>query len=188
MERYEIANFNQCEEINHKMTKMTGLLKELMTNRAPKKVLIREEAKFLITKNVNSISLTRGEEERSKKTDVTTGDDIEKPTKTEMKMPIKEAKKEDEAENESNRKARKEERTRALSYQPVKYYLKHRINEKLIEGRVDNHRLVLEWEERIKLHLVREMEFDQWKSKNFKGKHPALLKVEVRMDDEGEVT
>ncbi|GJX58789.1 reverse transcriptase domain-containing protein [Tanacetum coccineum] len=48
-------------------------------------------------------------------------------------------------------------------------------------------RLVLEWEERIKLHLEREMEFDQWKSKNFKGKHPALVKVEGGMDDEGEV-
>ncbi|GKB46368.1 zinc finger, CCHC-type containing protein [Tanacetum coccineum] len=49
-------------------------------------------------------------------------------------------------------------------------------------------RLVLEWEKRIKLHLEREMEFDQWKSKNFKGKHPALVKVEGGIDDEGEVT
>ncbi|GJV29163.1 zinc finger, CCHC-type containing protein [Tanacetum coccineum] len=49
-------------------------------------------------------------------------------------------------------------------------------------------RLVLEWEERIKLHLEREMEFDQWKRKNFKGKHPALVKIEGGMDDEGEVT
>ncbi|GKA39775.1 MAK10-like protein [Tanacetum coccineum] len=40
----------------------------------------------------------------------------------------------------------------------------------------------------IKLHLERKMEFDQWKSKNFKGKHPALVKVEGRIDDEGEVT
>ncbi|GJT94124.1 reverse transcriptase domain-containing protein [Tanacetum coccineum] len=49
-------------------------------------------------------------------------------------------------------------------------------------------RLVLEWEQRIKLHLEREMEFDQWKRKNFKGKHPALVKVEGGMNDEGEVT
>ncbi|GKB09547.1 reverse transcriptase domain-containing protein, partial [Tanacetum coccineum] len=49
-------------------------------------------------------------------------------------------------------------------------------------------RLVLEWEERIKLHLERKMEFDQRKSKNFKGKHPTLVKVEGGMDDEGEVT
>ncbi|GKB05657.1 hypothetical protein Tco_0833852 [Tanacetum coccineum] len=55
-------------------------------------------------------------------------------------MPVKEAKKEDEAKNEPNRKAGKEETTRVPSSQPVEYYLKHRINEKLIEGLVDNHR------------------------------------------------
>ncbi|GKA52424.1 reverse transcriptase domain-containing protein [Tanacetum coccineum] len=49
-------------------------------------------------------------------------------------------------------------------------------------------RLVLEWEERIRLHQKKEMEFDQWKSKNFNNKHPALIKVEGRMDDEGEFT
>nr|GEX38265.1 hypothetical protein [Tanacetum cinerariifolium] len=49
-------------------------------------------------------------------------------------------------------------------------------------------RLVLEWEERIKLHLEREMKFNQWKSKNFKGEHPTLVIVERGMDDEGEVT
>ncbi|GJX17687.1 hypothetical protein Tco_0218519 [Tanacetum coccineum] len=49
-------------------------------------------------------------------------------------------------------------------------------------------RLVLEWEERIKLHLEREMKFDQCKSKNFKSKHPGLVKVKGEMDDEGEVT
>ncbi|GJV68230.1 zinc finger, CCHC-type containing protein [Tanacetum coccineum] len=99
-----------------------------------------EEAKFLITKNVNSISLTRGEEEKSKRNDVMTGDDIEKPTKTEMEMPLKETEKEDEAKSKPNRKAGKEEATEAPSSQPVEYYLKHRINEKLIEGLVDNHR------------------------------------------------
>ncbi|GJX52767.1 reverse transcriptase domain-containing protein, partial [Tanacetum coccineum] len=49
-------------------------------------------------------------------------------------------------------------------------------------------RLVLEWEERIKLHLEREMKFNQWRSENFKSKHPALVEVEGGMDDEGEVT
>ncbi|GKE81081.1 hypothetical protein Tco_1551081 [Tanacetum coccineum] len=49
-------------------------------------------------------------------------------------------------------------------------------------------RLALEWEERIKLHLEREMEFNQWRSKNFKGKHPTLITTKGGMDDEGEVT
>ncbi|GJZ37198.1 hypothetical protein Tco_0583389 [Tanacetum coccineum] len=49
-------------------------------------------------------------------------------------------------------------------------------------------RLVMEWEERIKLHLEREMKFDQWKSKKFKNKHLALVKVKGEMDDKEEVT
>nr|GFB99341.1 hypothetical protein [Tanacetum cinerariifolium] len=57
-------------------------------------------------------------------------------------MPVKEAEKENEAENgtknEPIRKARKEETTEAPSSQTVEYYPKHRINEKLIEGLVDN--------------------------------------------------
>ncbi|GJS88501.1 hypothetical protein Tco_0771137 [Tanacetum coccineum] len=103
MERFENAIFKQREEINDRMTEMFGLLKELTTSRAPEKVLIREEAKFPVTKNVNSISLTRGGEEMSEKINVTTRDDFKNPTKTETEMPFKEAKKEDEAENEPNR-------------------------------------------------------------------------------------
>ncbi|GJQ90362.1 MAK10-like protein [Tanacetum coccineum] len=49
-------------------------------------------------------------------------------------------------------------------------------------------RLVLEWEERIKLHLEKEMKFNQWRSNNFKNKQPAPVKVEGGMDDEEEVT
>ncbi|GKF65148.1 hypothetical protein Tco_0191665 [Tanacetum coccineum] len=114
MEKFENAIFKQRVEINDRMTKMFRLLKELTTSRAPEKVLIRWE------------------EEKSKRTYVMTGDDIEKPTKTETEMPVKEAEKKDEAESEPNRKARKEEATEAPSSQPVEYYLKHRINEKLI--------------------------------------------------------
>ncbi|GJV37386.1 hypothetical protein Tco_1409863 [Tanacetum coccineum] len=104
MERFENAIFKQREEINDRMAKMFELLKELTTSRAPKKVLIREEAKSPVTKNVNSISLPRGEEEK------------------------------------------------------------------------------------IKLHQEKETKFYQWRSKNFRSKHPALVKVKIKMDDEGEVT
>nr|GEV06353.1 hypothetical protein [Tanacetum cinerariifolium] len=77
----------------------------------------------------------------------------------------------------------------------------HRIPESLfkVEKRIKNdikpiartmtvNRLVLEWEEKIKLHQEKEMKFDQWRSKNFRNKHPTLVKVKTRMDDEGEVT
>ncbi|GJR18063.1 hypothetical protein Tco_0966590, partial [Tanacetum coccineum] len=98
MERFENAIFKQREEINGRMTKMFGLLKELMTNKTPEKVLIREEAKFPITKNVNSISLIKGEEERSNKMKVTP-DNTEKPSETKTKMAVREAEAMNEAEN-----------------------------------------------------------------------------------------
>ncbi|GJT12425.1 hypothetical protein Tco_0859467 [Tanacetum coccineum] len=49
-------------------------------------------------------------------------------------------------------------------------------------------RLVLEWEERIKFHLEREMQFNQWRRKNFKGMNPTPIATKEGMDDEGEVT
>nr|GEY74294.1 hypothetical protein [Tanacetum cinerariifolium] len=115
-----------------------GLLKELTTSRAPEKVPIREEAKSPVTKNVNSISLARREEERNKDNDVATGNNIEKPTITEMRMPVNEAR--NGIKNEPIRKAEKEATTKAPSSKHVEYYLKHRINEKLIDGLIDNHR------------------------------------------------
>ncbi|GJV59923.1 reverse transcriptase domain-containing protein [Tanacetum coccineum] len=49
-------------------------------------------------------------------------------------------------------------------------------------------RLVLEYEERIKLHLEKEMKFNQWRSKSFKGKHPTIMATKEEIDDEGKVT
>nr|GEY72257.1 zinc finger, CCHC-type [Tanacetum cinerariifolium] len=80
------------------------------------------------------------EEEKSKRTDVTIGDDIKKLTKTETEMPVKKAKWRMKLKASQTKKTRKEKATEAPSSQPVEYYLKHRINEKLIEGLVDNHR------------------------------------------------
>nr|GEV79253.1 reverse transcriptase domain-containing protein [Tanacetum cinerariifolium] len=156
--------------------------------------------------------------------------------RTHTEMPLKEAEKENEAKNGTKNKpikrAEREETTKASNSQPVGYYLKHRINEKLTEGLIDNNRfndslsgirvekgtitlrsgkskisfhripeslykvekgikidiepialtmtvnrLVLEWEEKIKLHQEKEMKFDQWRSKNFRNKHPTLVKV-----------
>nr|GEY65740.1 zinc finger, CCHC-type [Tanacetum cinerariifolium] len=86
-------------EINNRMTEMFGLLKELTTNRAPEKVLMREEAKHHVTKNVNSLFLIRGEEEKNDDDNATTGDSIEEPDGSNGEMLLKEAKKENEAEN-----------------------------------------------------------------------------------------
>ncbi|GJX06536.1 MAK10-like protein [Tanacetum coccineum] len=137
IERFENTILKQRKEINGRMTKMFRLLKELTTSRTPEKVLIREEAKFPITKNVNSISLARDKKERSDKTDVTPNN-TEMPTET--KIPVKEAKMNNKAESEPIKMTEEEEMIEVPSSQPIEYYLKHGINEKLIEGLVDNHR------------------------------------------------
>ncbi|GJT65871.1 MAK10-like protein [Tanacetum coccineum] len=49
-------------------------------------------------------------------------------------------------------------------------------------------KLVLEWEKKIKLHQDKEMKFDQWRSKIFNNEHPASMKDECEVKDEGEVT
>ncbi|GJX03494.1 zinc finger, CCHC-type containing protein [Tanacetum coccineum] len=139
MKRFENAIFKQREEINDRMTEMFKLLKELTTSKAPEKVLIREEAKFPVTKNVNSISLAKGEEERSDKTDETLDNNV-KPTVTETEIPMMEAERSNETKNKSIKKAERKEVKEVLSSRPVEYYMKHRINEKLIEGLVDNNR------------------------------------------------
>ncbi|GJU88880.1 putative ribonuclease H-like domain-containing protein [Tanacetum coccineum] len=133
------------------MTEMFGLLKELTTNRAPEKILIREEARHPVTKNVNSISLIRGEEENNNNDKATSGDSIERPDESDVEVPINKVEKENEAENgikneliKSDEKeltqVKEEESVEAPNSQPVGYYLKHIINEKLIEGLVENHR------------------------------------------------
>ncbi|GJV72782.1 zinc finger, CCHC-type containing protein, partial [Tanacetum coccineum] len=139
IERFENTIFKQRKEINDRMTKMFGLLKEITTSRTLEKVLIREEAKFPVTKNVNSISLARREEERSDKMDVTL-DNTVKPTGTETGISVKETERKNETKNKPIEKAKKEEVVEVLNSRPVEYYLKHRINEKLIEGLVDNNR------------------------------------------------
>ncbi|GKF91559.1 hypothetical protein Tco_0275260, partial [Tanacetum coccineum] len=98
MEKFKNSIFNQHEEINRRKTEMFGLLKELTTSRTPMKVLVREEAKFLVTKNMNSISLTKGEEEGSNRTKVTP-DNTEKLTKIETEMPVIKVEKMNEVEN-----------------------------------------------------------------------------------------
>ncbi|GKF79607.1 hypothetical protein Tco_0235175, partial [Tanacetum coccineum] len=104
-------------------------------------------AKHPVTKNVNSISLIRGEEEKNDDDNTTTGDSIEKPDGSNVELPLKEAKKENEAKNETKSEpiksvkkeltqSKEKEAVEAPSSQHVGYYLKHKINEKLIEGLV----------------------------------------------------
>ncbi|GKE32328.1 zinc finger, CCHC-type containing protein [Tanacetum coccineum] len=67
-------------------------------------------------------------------------DNTIKSTITEMKIPVMEAKRSNETKNKLIKKAERKEVEEVLSSRPVEYYLKHRINEKLIDGLVDNNR------------------------------------------------
>ncbi|GJU89282.1 MAK10-like protein [Tanacetum coccineum] len=99
IERFENAIFKQREEINDRMTDMFGLLKELTTSRAPKRELIKEEARYPITKNINSISLIRGEEEKNANDNATPNDSIERLDGSDAEVTLNEVKKENKAEN-----------------------------------------------------------------------------------------
>ncbi|GKE20417.1 MAK10-like protein [Tanacetum coccineum] len=141
MERFENTIFKQREEINGRMIEMFGLLKELTTSRTPKKVLIREETKFPITKNINSISFARNEEEENNKMDETP-DNTKMPT--EMEIPVRKTEAMNRAENGAGNESiitpENDEAVKASGSQPVAYYLKHKINEKLIKGLVKNNK------------------------------------------------
>nr|GEZ41526.1 hypothetical protein [Tanacetum cinerariifolium] len=62
-------------------------------------IALREEAKSPVTKNVNSISLTIGEEKKSDKDGVATGDGIDKTNGSDKEMPVNEAETENGAKN-----------------------------------------------------------------------------------------
>nr|GEU60394.1 hypothetical protein [Tanacetum cinerariifolium] len=126
MENFKNTIFKQQEEVNDRMTEMFRLLKELTTSSTPEKVLIREEAKFLITKNVNSISLASEEEEMSDKTEETPGNTV-KSTITTTEIPIKEAERNNETKNKPIKKAGNKELEEILSSRPLEDYLKHRM-------------------------------------------------------------
>ncbi|GKE56728.1 MAK10-like protein, partial [Tanacetum coccineum] len=84
-----------------------------------------------------------GEEGGSDRTKVTS-DNAEKPTETKMETPVMEVKKINKVENGAGTKSIKtsksEEVVGAPGSQSVAYYLKHKINEKLIKGLVNNNR------------------------------------------------
>ncbi|GKE61159.1 hypothetical protein Tco_1511526, partial [Tanacetum coccineum] len=103
-----------------------------------------QQAKSPVTKSVNSISLAREEEEKNDIYDVAIGNDSKGTDGPDMEVSVKEAGTKNGAENGAKnkpiKKAEKEEVVKAPSSRPVEYYLKHMINEKLIEGLVDNNR------------------------------------------------
>nr|GEW48200.1 hypothetical protein [Tanacetum cinerariifolium] len=140
MERFKNAIFKRREEINGRLTEMFGFLKELITSKASEKVLIREAVKSPITKNVNSIFLVKKEEEDKDKHNVTIGETNETNNEVSVKESETNNKAENGVKNKPIKKVVNDKVVEAPSSRPEEYYLKHRINKKLIEGLVDNPR------------------------------------------------
>nr|GEZ34125.1 hypothetical protein [Tanacetum cinerariifolium] len=124
------------ETENGAKNKPAEMEEELITNKALEKVLIKEEDKSPITKSVNSITLSKEEEEKGSQYKVTTDDSCENIDKQSMDESVKEAETENGAKNKP---AEMEEVMDAHSSRPVEYYLKYRIKEKLINGLVTNY-------------------------------------------------
>ncbi|GJR96579.1 MAK10-like protein [Tanacetum coccineum] len=132
IERFKKAIFKKRDEINGRMAEMFGLLKELTSSTTPKKVLVRDEIRNPITKNVNAISLYRIESEKVKENNEVIDKNITTHGKCSIEEPVR----------ITNKEPLGEERKmiERPDLQPVSYYLKHKINKELIEGLVENQR------------------------------------------------
>ncbi|GJR28284.1 hypothetical protein Tco_1104516 [Tanacetum coccineum] len=125
IKRFEKAIFKKIDEINGRMAKMFGLLKELTSSTTAKKFLVIEEIRNPITKNVNAISLFRIESEKVKENNEFIDKNIIEQKKRSIEEPIRIVNKEPLGEE---RKI-----IEPPEPQPVSHYLKHRINKELIE-------------------------------------------------------
>ncbi|GJZ01763.1 putative reverse transcriptase domain-containing protein [Tanacetum coccineum] len=124
------------------MAEMFRLLRELTSSRTPEKVLVREEASSPITKSFNAISLIKMEKEKGIKGDEVAKWNVMGLNKLEALEPIDLSELGKNVEDDLDPITP----TNAVS------------------------KLILEWEETIKYHLEKEMEFNQWRSMVFENK------------------
>nr|GEW36043.1 hypothetical protein [Tanacetum cinerariifolium] len=145
MERFKKSIIKQRKEINDRIEEMFRLLKEFIASRTPEKVLVREESRHPITKHSNAISIIKMEKEKNFEnnevveknvTELSKLNAIEDKEVVDMKKQV-----EDITHNEAARSMEEEitgDRIKEIvempRSQPIGYYLKHEINEKLIEG------------------------------------------------------
>ncbi|GKA36483.1 hypothetical protein Tco_0722974 [Tanacetum coccineum] len=145
MKRFEEAIYKQRDEINERMTEISNLLKELTKEKSPEKVLVREEVSKPVAKYINAISLVRVESDKDRESDEIVDKDIMEPIELVDKEEARDDKKDNESDGSENKNS-----TRWGKYadslmemprsQPIGYYLKRKINEKTIEGLIDNHK------------------------------------------------
>ncbi|GJZ14519.1 hypothetical protein Tco_0550196, partial [Tanacetum coccineum] len=79
--KFEEAIYRQIEEINERMTKMFGLLKEYTKRKAPEKLLVREEGSKPFTKYVNVISLVKKKDKEVEEYDEVVDIEVDKQSK-----------------------------------------------------------------------------------------------------------
>nr|GEX37724.1 hypothetical protein [Tanacetum cinerariifolium] len=151
--RFEKDIFKQREEINDRMAKIFGILKEITTSKTPKKLLVRVKASHPITKCVNAISLFIMEKVKSIENDEVVNKSVIEPSELNIVEPIELVDEKEEMEDgtcdESARstneeiirwEAKADVLVKIPRSQPIGYYLKHEINKKIIKGLVNNYK------------------------------------------------
>ena len=136
MERFENAILKQHEMINDRMTEMFRLLNELAASRAPRKVLIKEELRHPVTKDVNSISLVLARKEGDTLTNEVVNGSTTKPSNPKKEEPKKNNNV--KCDGPTKTATKDESPVEASCSRTLGYYLKNKINEKLIEGLTEN--------------------------------------------------
>ncbi|GKC52721.1 hypothetical protein Tco_1075466 [Tanacetum coccineum] len=181
------------------MAGMFGLLKELKESRTLEKVLVREEARHPITKHVNSISLIRIKEEKSVGINEVVVKNV-KPNKSDIAEPLEKDDRKDEVEDRTNdeqvRSIERDftgEKVRELVETPRQCEAYHSLLiehmcKAMLKKLITNKEDMGEWEERIKFHQEKELEFNQWRGKFFNDKNSATKREDVTLEGEGGVT
>ncbi|GJY35823.1 hypothetical protein Tco_0421201 [Tanacetum coccineum] len=134
------------------MAEIFRLLRELTSSRTPEKVLVREEACIPITKSINAISIIKMEKEKGIEGDEVTNENVIGLNELEVLEPIESPDKEEEMEE-------------GTDGSELEKNAKVDLNPTTLTNTIS--KLILEWEERIKYHQEKEMEFNQWRSMVF---------------------
>ncbi|GKF73483.1 hypothetical protein Tco_0219815 [Tanacetum coccineum] len=175
------------------MAEMFGILKELTISRTPEKVLEGEEARHPITKNVNAISLVKMEKKKKIENNKVVDKNIielgelnviESKEEVDMKKEVGDGTNVEPVRNvdEVITGDGIEELVKMPRSQPVGYYLKHEINEKLIEGLIGNQRYN---ESLLATHLGK-MDYETYNSLPVGPMYNAIIKKKItKKEDKG---
>nr|GEU83276.1 hypothetical protein [Tanacetum cinerariifolium] len=188
IQRFERAIFKKRGEINRRIAEIFRLLKELTSSTTPEKVLVSEEIRKPTTKNVNAISLCRIENEKIKENNEVIDKNIIKQERCSIEEPVRIVNNgplripfpmtaRAEIKFDKGTTALKSGRSKVHFRKCPEFFYKFKERN---EDKVDSLSIVsdriLEWEERIKFHQERDLEFNQWRNKLFNEKDNFISK------------